>query len=203
MKAFTIASVVALASVATAQLDNIPKCALSCFLGPLGSDGCGDLLDFACHCKQGSKLLSSVQPCVQGACSADDQKATIAGVEKTCAGAGVPIEIPDTPGSSATPTPSLLPSSVAPSSAASSAVISDVSATSSLAPTYSYTTTVSPITPSLTPTYSYTATINATTPAATGNSTASSTLSEFPGAAAKATQAAGLLGAAALALLAL
>merc|ERR1712063_30495 len=77
MKSFTIASFVALAAVASAQLDNIPECALTCFVGPLTSDGCESLTDFECHCKKGDTLLASVQPCVEGACSADDQAAAI------------------------------------------------------------------------------------------------------------------------------
>ncbi|KAF1994079.1 hypothetical protein P154DRAFT_383152, partial [Amniculicola lignicola CBS 123094] len=93
MKYFA-ATVLALASVATAQLENIPSCALACFLGPLGSDGCKDLTDFACHCKKAESLFAAVIPCAQKACSASDQAATIAAVEETCAGAGVPIEVP-------------------------------------------------------------------------------------------------------------
>jgi hypothetical protein len=65
MKSFTIAAFVALASVGTAQLENIPGCALSCFLTSLGSDGCTTLTDFACHCKSADKLFASVIPCVQ------------------------------------------------------------------------------------------------------------------------------------------
>merc|ERR1712137_940477 len=95
MKSFTIASFDALAAVASAQLDNIPECALTCFVGPLTSDGCESLADFECHCKKGDTLLASVQPCVEGACSADDQAAAISAVESTCKAAGVPITIPD------------------------------------------------------------------------------------------------------------
>ncbi|XP_014553106.1 hypothetical protein COCVIDRAFT_108587 [Bipolaris victoriae FI3] len=124
MKTFTIASIVALASVASAQLDNIPQCALSCFIGPLTSDGCANLTDFACHCKKGDTLLAQVQPCVQKGCEAADQAKAIAAVESTCQAAGVPITIPDTgaPAQSSAPAASASPSAApAPSSAAAHA----------------------------------------------------------------------------------
>ncbi|OCK86488.1 CFEM-domain-containing protein, partial [Lepidopterella palustris CBS 459.81] len=83
----------ALASVATAQLANIPNCALNCFVNALTTDGCSGLTDFACHCKK-TDLISNVTPCVQAACSADDQAKVITAVEGTCASAGVPISVP-------------------------------------------------------------------------------------------------------------
>lgn len=199
MKTFAITSIIALASVATAQFDNIPSCALTCFIGPLTTDGCSALTDFACHCKQGAKLLATVQPCVKGACSAADQETTIAAVEKTCADAGAPIEIPDTPSaSSAAPSSaaatsvapsSVAPSSAAPSSTAASATPSGPESSSSYHPTASVTATFA--SPSTTGTPS------------NGTASAAPLPSEYTGAAAQATQAAGLLGAAALALLAL
>ncbi|KAA8625559.1 GPI anchored CFEM domain containing protein [Pyrenophora tritici-repentis] len=88
MKSFTIASIIALASVASAQLDNIPSCALNCFIGPLTSDGCSALTDFKCHCQKGGQLLSQVQPCVEKACNPSDQAAAISAVESTCKAAG-------------------------------------------------------------------------------------------------------------------
>ena len=197
MKTFAITSIIALASVATAQFDNIPSCALTCFIGPLTTDGCSALTDFACHCKQGAKLLATVQPCVKGACSAADQETTIAAVEKTCADAGAPIEIPDTPSaSSAAPSSaaatSVAPSSAAPSSTAASATPSGPESSSTYHPTASVTATF--VSPS--------ATVTVSTPS-NGTASAAPLPSEYTGAAAQATQAAGLLGAAALALLAL
>ncbi|KAJ4314818.1 hypothetical protein N0V94_006259 [Neodidymelliopsis sp. IMI 364377] len=202
MKTFAVASLIALASVASAQLDNIPSCALTCFLTPLGSDGCADLTDFACHCKKGAELLAQVQPCVQKACSAADQATTISAVETTCKAAGVPIEIPDTTSaaSSAASEVTSAASSVA-SSAASSAsvVISDASSALESAAS-SLSSVIASAISSATATHSANGTASATG-SATG--TASSSAAPFTGAAAQATQAAGLLGAAALALLAL
>jgi hypothetical protein len=153
----------------------LTKLQLNCFVGPLTSDGCSSLTDFACHCQKGPALLASVQPCVEGACSAADQAAAISAVESTCSAAGVPISIPDSASSAAT----------------SEATV--VTATSEVS------TTV------------VTATSEATSAAASavssaisgGNATTSATLSQFTGGAAQATQAVGILGAAALAMLAL
>ncbi|KAH7085753.1 hypothetical protein BKA63DRAFT_26261 [Paraphoma chrysanthemicola] len=194
MKTFAIASIIALASVASAQLDSIPQCALSCFLGPLSSDGCSSLTDFKCHCEKGASLLASVQPCVQGACSAADQATTIAAVQKTCQDAGAPINIPNPSGaaSSAAASASQAASSAAASAsaavssaagAASSAVASAVSSAASRASS---------------------AANSATSAAGSAVASASATPSQFTGAAMpQATQAVGLLGAAALAMLAL
>ncbi|PSN73263.1 GPI anchored CFEM domain-containing protein [Corynespora cassiicola Philippines] len=201
MKTFAAATIIALASVASAQLDNLPSCALTCFLEPLQNDGCSSLSDFACHCEQADTLIASVQPCVQGACSAEDQATVISGVEEICAGAGVPVTLPDPNASSApgsaTPTPE--PSSEAPSatptptpeptedvsSAVSSAVASASSAVESIA------SSIASVLPTI------------TGGNATGSATPSPTISEFTGAAAQATKAVGVIGAAALAMLAL
>ncbi|KAG9205818.1 hypothetical protein G6514_006092 [Epicoccum nigrum] len=194
MKTFAITSIIALASVATAQFDNIPSCALTCFIGPLTTDGCSALTDFACHCKQGAKLLATVQPCVEGACSAADKETTIAAVEKTCADAGAPIEIPDAPSASSAAPSSAVASSIVPSSAAPSSAAPSSAAPSSSAVSATPSGPESSASP--------TATATVSTPA-NGTASATPTPSEYTGAAAQATQAAGLLGAAALALLAL
>ncbi|KAF2739858.1 CFEM-domain-containing protein [Polyplosphaeria fusca] len=185
MKTFTAASLVAaLASIASAQFDNIPTCALTCFVDPLTNDGCSGLTDFACHCKKFDTLISAVTPCVQGACSADDQAKVISGVEDTCKQAGVTVSVPNP---SATGAPAS--SSAAASSAAESSAAESSAAEASSSAAMSVQTSVSAI------------------PTPTGNSTvpspSASSVSQFTGAAALPTQAAGLMGAAALALLAL
>ncbi|KAF2018660.1 CFEM-domain-containing protein [Aaosphaeria arxii CBS 175.79] len=192
MKTFAIASFIALASVASAQLDNIPQCALSCLLTPLSNDGCPALDDFKCHCEKADSLFSSAIPCVQKACEAADQQKTIEAVEGTCKQAGVPIQVPVIGSSSAagTPTPTPTPS-----------------ATPSATPEESSTPTPS-ATPSETPEQSSAASSALVTATPSGNgtvpsSTPSATVSEFTGAAAQATQAIGVIGAAAIALLAL
>jgi hypothetical protein len=196
MKTFTVASIIALASVASAQLDNIPQCALACFVGPLTSDGCAALTDFACHCKKGDELLSKVQPCVQGACSAADQQKAIAAVESTCKAAGVPITIPDTGAAPSSAEAAPASSAAAPSSskaAVTSAVSSAASAASSAASS-AVSSALGSVTPVPMPT------VNTSTPSASGSP---SSVSQFTGAAAQATQAVGIIGAAALAMLAL
>ncbi|KAF1955609.1 hypothetical protein CC80DRAFT_505481 [Byssothecium circinans] len=95
MKTFVAAALISLASVATAQLDNLPWCALSCFLTPLSTDGCAMLDDFACHCQKSESLFAAVVPCVQEACSVEDQATAIEAVESTCAAAGVTITVPN------------------------------------------------------------------------------------------------------------
>ncbi|KAJ4990061.1 proline-rich antigen [Stagonosporopsis vannaccii] len=206
MKTFTLASIAALAAVGSAQLNNIPSCALSCFIGPLTSNGCSGLTDFACHCKQGAQLLGTVQPCVQGACSAEDQATTIAAVEKTCQDAGVPIEIPE--GTSAAGSAVASATSAA-ASAAESATSAAAEATSSAAEAVSSAiesaaSSIASAISSAASSAASAATSHAATASHNGTSTpTSSSVSEFTGAATQATQAAGLLGAAALALLAL
>lgn len=188
MKTFQIASIVALASVATAQLDNIPSCALNCFVGPLTTDGCSSLTDFACHCKQGASLLGKVQPCVQGACTADDQAATISAVEETCNGAGVPIVIPSAGSVVASATSAAASAASSAQAEASSAVEAASSAVASAAS-------------------SLAGVVTSAIASATGNSTVSAmptpsaSVSQFTGGAPQATGAAVLLGAAAFAML--
>lgn len=162
---------------------------LSCFIGPLTSDGCSSLTDFKCHCQKGAQLLSSVQPCVEGACSSSDKDATIAAVQKTCAENGAPIQIPGAGAASsavasATSAAASVVSSKAAvaSSAASSAAAAVSSAAASLASKVSSGAAAATSAVSIKPTQS---------------------LATFTGGAPAATQAAGLLGAAALAMLAL
>ncbi|CAN9155495.1 unnamed protein product [Alternaria alternata] len=202
MKTFTIATIVALASVGAAQLDNIPSCALNCFVGPLTSDGCSSLTDFACHCKKGAQLLSQVQPCVQGACGPSDQAAAIAAVESTCSAAGAPISIPD---ASAPAVSSAVASATsAAASAASSMASSMASEASSVLSEAS--SAVASAASSMSSEMSMSESMSMTaTPTATGSMsmTPSASMSEFTGGAAQATQAVGILGAAALAMFAL
>jgi len=216
MKTFHIASIVALASVGAAQLDNIPSCALNCFIGPLTGDGCSALTDFACHCKQGSALLGKVKPCVEKACPTSDQQATVAAVEKTCKDAGAPIVI-DGPGSMAAP--SAAPASAAPASAAPASAAPASAAPASAAPAAaSAPAAVSPAaasagygasTPAASAASSVASVVSSAVATASkshsGNGTASATAtpSQFTGAAAQATGAVALIGAAALAMLAL
>jgi hypothetical protein len=133
MKTFAIASIIALASVASAQLDNIPSCALTCFVGPLGSDGCSSLTDFKCHCQKGTALLATVKPCVEKACSAADQATTIQAVEKTCQDAGVPIQIPAASSAAAAASSAVASATSAAASAASSKAAEASSVASSAA----------------------------------------------------------------------
>jgi len=189
MKASFAALAIALASVASAQLDNIPSCALSCFVTVLTTDGCSGLTDFACHCKK-TDLIPKVTPCVQSSCSAADQAKVITAVEGTCAEAGVPLSLSAPGGASSTPAPS----SAAPSSAPVSST-PEASAPAS-ASSAAYTT---PASSAVATSLVGTSTI-VSTPAANGTISTTATPSQFTGAAAQATQAAGLMAAGLLAL---
>jgi len=127
----------ALASVATAQLDAIPSCALSCFVTALSADGCSSLTDFKCHCAK-TELISTVKPCVDSECSAADQAAAVKAVSVQCEQVGVPIVLPGA--ASSAPASSAAPSSAAPVSSAAPAYSSSSSAaasSSSVAPSSS------------------------------------------------------------------
>ncbi|KAL1599577.1 hypothetical protein SLS60_007380 [Paraconiothyrium brasiliense] len=195
MKTFAPALLVALAGVASAQLADLPQCSLQCFLTALGGDGCSELTDFKCHCEKSDSLLSSVTPCVQGACTADEQAEVIKGVQNTCASAGVTISVPSPSGTSAPE------SSAAPES--SSAEASSTEAPSSSAPAATESSSYEvPASSSAAASSSVSA---VPTPSANGTvpSTPSPSSSEFPGAASRIGAAAGLVGAAALAVFAL
>ncbi|OAX79681.1 hypothetical protein ACJ72_05999, partial [Emergomyces africanus] len=60
------------ASLANAQLPEVPTCALSCFTEAVASDGCTPLTNFKCHC-QVKELPGKITPCVEAACSVADR----------------------------------------------------------------------------------------------------------------------------------
>ncbi|EEH22388.1 hypothetical protein PABG_04599 [Paracoccidioides brasiliensis Pb03] len=81
------------ASLANAQLPDIPPCALSCFVDTLGNDGCSQLTDFECHCKK-PELPGKITPCVEKSCDVAAQSSVSNLVIKQCSSAGVPIKLP-------------------------------------------------------------------------------------------------------------
>ncbi|KXG50239.1 Extracellular membrane protein, CFEM domain [Penicillium griseofulvum] len=104
--------VLAAGAVARAQLSNIPQCSLTCFTSALGSDGCSELTDFACHC-QTPGLVGEIVPCINESCDVPDRKAVSSIVDNLCSGVGHPISItgvdtsaPITTGTGAVPTSS-------------------------------------------------------------------------------------------------
>ncbi|EEQ91817.1 hypothetical protein RJZ56_000819 [Blastomyces dermatitidis] len=86
------------ASLANAQLPDIPPCALNCFVEALAGDGCSSLTDFECHCKVPT-LPGKITPCVEAACEPDAQSSVSNIVVSQCSAAGVPIELPPVGGS--------------------------------------------------------------------------------------------------------
>jgi len=93
MKASFVAAALSAAAVAYGQsIADLPSCALSCFIGPLQSDGCGSLTDYKCHCSQ-SSLIPEVQPCVESKCPAAAQEEVLSGVQALCAKYGVTLTL--------------------------------------------------------------------------------------------------------------
>ncbi|EER25303.1 hypothetical protein D8B26_007929 [Coccidioides posadasii str. Silveira] len=104
----------AAAGIASAQIPNIPPCALMCFIDALGNDGCEKLTDFKCHCAK-PELPGKITPCVEKACPNIEARISVSNiVVDQCSKAGVPISIP--PADTRTPTqpPSTSPSAPQP-----------------------------------------------------------------------------------------
>jgi cobalamin biosynthesis Mg chelatase CobN len=173
----TLGAIALFASVAFAQLPDIPTCAYQCFLTALTTDGCTQLTDFACHCQK-PELITTVQPCVEKACTPDEIAKILTTVQSTCAGVGHPISIPNAGGSSSTSAPPAQSSS-------KPAASSSAAATTSAPPPASYS--------SSTPTPSSNATITSTKPSQ----------SAYTGAASRPTQIGALMAALGLAAVAL
>ncbi|KAI1622295.1 CFEM domain-containing protein [Exophiala viscosa] len=87
------AGLFALFNVAASQdLSGLPSCAVNCAVGAIGTTGCA-LTDFHCICSA-TTFLSGVETCIQGACNATDQQATIQFAEKFCLSGNVTITVP-------------------------------------------------------------------------------------------------------------
>ncbi|KAA8650937.1 uncharacterized protein ATNIH1004_003627 [Aspergillus tanneri] len=81
------------AGLSNAQLGNIPRCSVNCFVNALSKDGCSELTDFSCHCQK-TGLVETVTPCVRDACDQSDQVAVSSAVVQQCSQAGHPISVP-------------------------------------------------------------------------------------------------------------
>lgn len=112
MKSVYAIAFAAVAAVASAQLDDLPACALTCLTGGLGETGC-DITDFECACSN-EKFVSDSAACIRSGCDASEQQAALAGAVALCKSAGV--DIPTTfPGGEPTEAPtSDAPASTAP-----------------------------------------------------------------------------------------
>ncbi|OJD10575.1 hypothetical protein AJ78_08453 [Emergomyces pasteurianus Ep9510] len=81
------------ASLANAQLPDIPPCALACFTSAIADDGCTPLTNFKCHC--GVKTLpGKITPCVEKACDVPARSSVSNLVVSICSAAGAPIQLP-------------------------------------------------------------------------------------------------------------
>ncbi|KAF3911140.1 hypothetical protein AA313_de0207731 [Arthrobotrys entomopaga] len=94
MKTSTILSVVAGAALASAQLDKLPTCALTCAISSIGTSGCAQT-DIACICKA-SSFLTGILSCIQapGGCTPAEVDQTVQAASVLCAQAGVTITPP-------------------------------------------------------------------------------------------------------------
>ncbi|KAH3341811.1 hypothetical protein KXV52_000733, partial [Aspergillus fumigatus] len=124
MRVAVAAVVLGAGAITSAQLSSIPQCSLNCLTSALGSDGCSELTDFACHCQK-SGLVEQVVPCVKQACDVADQQGT--NMKKThstlrlilsnprrvavskvvvslCSGVGHPVSVPPVDASAPTST---------------------------------------------------------------------------------------------------
>ncbi|KAJ5811384.1 hypothetical protein N7474_007685 [Penicillium riverlandense] len=142
------------ASLASAQgLPNIPSCSLNCFMSALGSDGCSDLLDFACHCQKPG-LVSKVTPCVKSDCDVADQVSVSNAVVSQCSSAGHPIDVPPvlttTSDTTTTTTTTTTTSASESSSSASAAPTTTTTAAASSGPASSSKGSSTPVSPSKT-----------------------------------------------------
>ncbi|EWC43952.1 hypothetical protein DRE_01304 [Drechslerella stenobrocha 248] len=94
MKTSTVIAVVAGAALATAQLDRLPTCALSCAISSIGESGCSPT-DIACVCSAAS-FQAGILTCIQrpGGCNAQEIQDTVAAAGVLCAQAGVTLTPP-------------------------------------------------------------------------------------------------------------
>jgi hypothetical protein len=70
--ALSLLVAVATADDITQLVTQIPSCALTCLVTAAASVNCA-ITDYSCQCSNASALQASATPCVQSACSADDQ----------------------------------------------------------------------------------------------------------------------------------
>ncbi|KAK6510825.1 hypothetical protein TWF506_009920 [Arthrobotrys conoides] len=191
--ALTASISLASAALLPRQLDQIPSCALSCAIASLGSAGCGtsSAPDIACVCRAES-FITSLVPCVQAGCSADQFQATLQAATVLCQDAGVELNIPTGETSGA-------PSSVVETSSAPAATTSTETETETAAATTSAPSTET--TGASTSAETSAGTTDAPSPTNAGNSTGTTTTrpptatGTEPGAASRNTVALGGLGA--------
>jgi len=125
-----------LASLAYAQLPNVPPCSLQCFTTALTTDGCSGLTDFKCHCSK-PQLAAQIEPCIIKSCKAtSDQQAVLSIVSSVCSSVGEPVTI-DTAAAAGGASTSAASSSKPSSSAAAETTSSKAESSSKAAATTS------------------------------------------------------------------
>jgi hypothetical protein len=61
----------------------LPKCALTCLLNGILSDGCANESDFACHCGPGN-IIGKMKGCIEQGCGEADQKDAMVKLRSGC-----------------------------------------------------------------------------------------------------------------------
>lgn len=95
MKSALILAVSGLAAFASAQLGDVPPCALTCLTDNLPDTGCG-LTDFKCSCSNQPFIAAATQ-CIQSSCPEADQQKALAATKALCASVGVDLPDPTQP----------------------------------------------------------------------------------------------------------
>ncbi|RMJ21973.1 hypothetical protein PHISP_07164 [Aspergillus sp. HF37] len=101
MHFFRVLLALVAATLASAQVPDLPQCSMMCFIDALATDGCTPLTNFACHCQQPS-LVEDVTPCVRQNCDKAAQSSVSSIVVSICSEAGHPVTIPPINGASTT-----------------------------------------------------------------------------------------------------
>jgi hypothetical protein len=65
----------------------LPRCALSCFLGGILADGCANETDFACHCGPGN-IIGKATACLKQGCDDREEKDAMTKVQAACNAVG-------------------------------------------------------------------------------------------------------------------
>ncbi|KAF3942078.1 hypothetical protein ABW19_dt0203501 [Dactylella cylindrospora] len=129
MKTSTFIAVAAglTASIVSAQLENLPSCALTCALSSIGTSGC-DTTDIACICSA-TAFVTALVPCVQAACSAAEYEQTVQAASGLCSAAGVTLSIPTATGSTSAPASSSEPATTSTTEVSTTETETSVSST--------------------------------------------------------------------------
>jgi hypothetical protein len=133
-----------MAPLASAQLSNLPSCALNPAISALGSTNCGT--DVKCACSDQS-FIDTLAPLIQKACTGAELQQAITAAQGLCLSVGVTLSIPGAPPATTAPAP---PATTAPAPPVTTGAAPPV--TTSAPPATGATGTTSSCTSSVVPT---------------------------------------------------